>query len=190
MKKAPDVHATNMAASAMVRFEPDGRVVVASGTQEIGTGNYTIMTEIVADVLGIPPSLIDAQLGDTSLPEAPISAGSMSTASVTPAVRAAAEQLKQKLSALGGGQSAETFRELVQRNGGQPVEGVAKTTPQLDPKKDPCHSFGAIFAEVAVDRDFGTTRVRRVVAVYDVGRIVNTLGVPPRTGCDAYNVFR
>ncbi len=159
----------NLPASALVRVQPNGRVLVASGTQEIGTGNYTVMTEIVADVLGIPPSLIDAQLGDTSLPEAPISAGSMSTASISPAVRAAAEQVKQKL----GGQPADKFRELVQRNGGQPIEGFAKTTPQLKPQEAPCHSFGAIFAEVAVDRDFGTTRVRRVVAVYDVGRIVN-----------------
>ena len=166
--------AKNLPASALVRVEPNGRVLVASGTQEIGTGNYTIMTEIVSDVLGVPPSLIDAQLGDTSLPEAPISAGSMSTASISPAVRAAAELVKQKLTALAGGQpEPEALRELVARNGGQPIEGFAKTTPQLDPKKDPCHSFGAIFVEVAVDRDFGTARVRRVVAVYDVGRIVN-----------------
>src|SRR5262249_15201825 len=54
-----------------------------------------------------------------------------------------------------------------------PVEATAKTMPQLDPQKVPCHSFGAVFAEVAVDPDLGMTRVRRVVAVYDVGRIVN-----------------
>ena len=41
----------NLAASALVRFNPNGRVVVASGTQEIGTGNYTIMTQIAADTL-------------------------------------------------------------------------------------------------------------------------------------------
>lgn len=167
--------AKNLPASALVRVQPNGRALVASGTQEIGTGNYTIMTEIVAAVLGVPPSLIDAQLGDTSLPEAPISAGSMSTASISPAVKAAAEQLKQKLSAMAGGQvpKPETFGDLVRRNGGQPIEGFAKTTPQLKPQETPCHSFGAIFAEVAVDRDFGTARVRRVVAVYDVGRVVN-----------------
>ena len=166
----------NLPAAALVRVQPNGRVLVASGTQEIGTGNYTMMTEVAADVLGVPPSLIDAQLGDTSLPPAPISAGSMSTASVSPAVRAAAEQVKQKLTALAGQPGmpkAETFRDLVKRNGGQPVEAVAKTEPQIKPQEAPCHSFGAIFAEVAVDRDFGTTRVRRVVAVYDVGRIVN-----------------
>jgi xanthine dehydrogenase YagR molybdenum-binding subunit len=49
---------------------------------------------------------------------------------------------------------------------------MAATKPLLDPRT-PCHSFGAIFAEVAVDADLGMTRVKRVVAVYDVGRIVN-----------------
>lgn len=67
---------------------------------------------------------------------------------------------------------AEPFASVVKRNGGQAVEGHAGTTPLLQPGT-PCHSFGAIFAEVAIDEDLGTTRVRRVVAVYDVGRIMN-----------------
>jgi xanthine dehydrogenase YagR molybdenum-binding subunit len=83
----------NLPASALVRLKPDGRVLVASGTQEIGTGNYTILMQIAADVLGVPPATIDVRL--------------------------------------------------------------------------------AIFAEVAVDGDLGMTQVKRVVAVYDVGRIVN-----------------
>jgi xanthine dehydrogenase YagR molybdenum-binding subunit len=61
----------------------------------------------------------------------------------------------------------------LKRNGNLPVEVMAAATPQLDPQQTPCHSFGAVFAEVAVDPDLGMTRVRRVVAVYDVGRIVN-----------------
>ena len=191
--------AKNLPASAMVRFQPNGRVLVASGTQEIGTGNYTIMTEVAADVLRVPASSIDARLGDTDLPEAPISAGSMSTASITPAVKAAAEQAREKLIALAIGDrqspvhgaadgdvdfqngnivvkgqpaKSESFAALLKRNGNQPVEATASTKPQLDPKT-PCHSFGAIFAEVGVDADLGVVRVKRVVAVYDVGRIIN-----------------
>jgi len=191
--------AKNLPASAMVRFQPNGRVLVACGTQEIGTGNYTIMTQVAADVLRIPANRIDARLGDTNLPEGPISAGSMSTASVTPAVKAAAEQARQKLIELaiadGGsplhgatagdvdfqdgnvvlkGQAAksESFVALLKRNGNRPVEATASTKPLLDPKT-PCHSFGAIFAEVRVDEDLGTARVKRVVACYDVGRIIN-----------------
>jgi xanthine dehydrogenase YagR molybdenum-binding subunit len=53
------------------------------------------------------------------------------------------------------------------------VEAIAGTTPQFDPETAPCHSFGAVFAEVAVNADLGIARVRRVVAVYDTGRIVN-----------------
>jgi xanthine dehydrogenase YagR molybdenum-binding subunit len=192
----------NLPASATVRLQPNGRVLVASGTQEIGTGNYTILTQVAADTLLVPVAIIDARLGDTSLPPAPISAGSMSTASVTPAVKAAAEQARQKLIALAVSDSAspvhgaraedvdfqggnvllksqpskaEGFVSILKRNGNQPVEATASTKPQLDPLKVPCHSFGAIFAEVAVDADLGMTRVRRVVAVYDVGRIINHL---------------
>ncbi len=68
---------------------------------------------------------------------------------------------------------SENFASILRRNGGQPVEAIAKTTPQLDAKNSPCHSFGAVFAEVAVDAELGMTRVRRMVAVYDVGRIMN-----------------
>jgi xanthine dehydrogenase YagR molybdenum-binding subunit len=191
--------AKNLPASALVRFKPDGRILVASGTQEIGTGNYTILTQIAADVLQVPPAMIDARLGDTDLPPAPISAGSMSTASVGPAIKLAAENAGQKLIALAvadqssplygahqeevafaGGKvtlksdpgKSETFAAILRRHRNQPVEATAATKPLLDPKT-PCHSFGAIFAEVSVDADLGMTRVKRVVAVYDVGRIVN-----------------
>ena len=190
----------NLPASAMVRLQPDGHVLVASGTQEIGTGNYTILTQVAADVLRVPVANVSARLGDTNLPPAPISAGSMSTASVTPAVKAAAENVKQKLISMAVADSksrihgaatedvefrggvlslkseasrSEPFASILKRNGNKPLEATASTTPQLDPKKVPCHSFGAVFAEVAVDPDFGMVRVRRVVAVYDTGRIIN-----------------
>jgi len=189
----------NLPASAMVRFQPNGRILVASGTQEIGTGNYTILTEIAADVLRVPAAMIDARLGDTDLPPAPISAGSMSTASIGPAVQAAAENARQKLIALAvsdrqsmlygarpedvvfdggnvtlksGRGKSEPFAAVLRRHGNQPVEATAAAKPILD-SHTPCHSFGAIFAEVTVDADLGMTRVKRVVAVYDVGRIVN-----------------
>lgn len=189
----------NLPASASVRLQPDGRIVVASGTQEIGTGNYTIMTQIAADTLHVPVTSIDARLGDTNLPPAPISAGSMSTASVGPAVKAAAEDARSKLIALAiadrvsplygarpgdielvDGKLArktdssrnEPFASVLRR-ANRPVEGTASLKPQLDTTKAPCHSFGAIFAEVGVDADLGMTRVKRIVAVYDVGRVVN-----------------
>jgi xanthine dehydrogenase YagR molybdenum-binding subunit len=143
--------------------------------------------------------MIDARLGDTVLPPAPISAGSMSTASVGPAVKAAAENARQKLLALAAADQksplyqarqeemafeagnvtlksnsakSEPFAAILQRHRNQSVEGTSATKPLLS-AQTPCHSFGAVFVEVAVDADLGMTRVRRVVAVFDVGRIVN-----------------
>jgi xanthine dehydrogenase YagR molybdenum-binding subunit len=192
--------ARRLPCSALVQFQPDGRVLVASGTQEIGNGIYTIMTQVAADALGVPPALIDVKIGDTTLPPAPISAGSMTTASVTPAVHDAAMQARNnllmlaasdpqspvygiaadqidfnngKLSAKSSPGKQEDFRALLARHGNQPVEGKASLKPDLDTKKFSSHSFGAVFAEVAVDPLTVMPRVRRVVAVYDVGRIMN-----------------
>jgi xanthine dehydrogenase YagR molybdenum-binding subunit len=191
----------NLPASGLVRFQPDGRIVVASGTQEIGTGNYTILAEVAADVLRVPVAIIEVRLGDTNLPPAPISAGSMSTASVTPAVQAASEEARRKLIAMAVADQAspvygarsedvdfaegkvvlksdsskgEGFVTILKRHGNQPLEATAATKPILDPQT-PCDSFGAVFAEVSVDADLGMTRVKRVVAVYDVGRLVNKM---------------
>ena len=72
-------------ASALVRMKPDGRVLVASGTHELGTGTYTVLAQVAADALDVTPDLVDVEIGDTILPEAPISAGSMTSASVTTA---------------------------------------------------------------------------------------------------------
>jgi xanthine dehydrogenase YagR molybdenum-binding subunit len=185
---------------ALVRFQPDGRVLVAAGTQEIGNGIYNVMTQVASDVLSIPPGLIDAKLGDTKFPQAPISAGSMSTASVAPAVQTAAIQARDKLlkmavedprSPVHGasiddvgfsngtilrksspGQS-ESCTTMLARHGNHPVEAVAEVKPDLNEDEFSAHSFGAIFAEVTVDPDLGMVRVRRVVAVYDVGKIIN-----------------
>ena len=189
-----------MPASALVRLQPNGRVLVASGTQEIGNGIYTVITQVAADALGIQPEMIDVRIGDTTLPPAPISAGSMTVASVTPAVHDAAMQARAnlvkmaigdaqspvhgmaeeqvelkdgKVSAKGSPGKSEGFQALLARHGGQPVEGTAHLKPELDNKKFSSHSFGAVFADVAVDPMTSMVRVRRVTAVYDVGRIMN-----------------
>jgi xanthine dehydrogenase YagR molybdenum-binding subunit len=192
--------ARRLPANALVRFQTNGRVLVACGTQEIGNGIYTIMTQVAAETLGVSPEVIDVKLGDTTLPMGPISAGSMSTASVTPAVQAAALDARSRLLAMAAGDpqspvhgvaadqidlkdgkissksgsgKSESFTDLLARHNQQPVEGTAQLKPELDEKKYAAHSFGAVFAEVAVDAMLGVTRVRRVVAVYDVGRIMN-----------------
>jgi xanthine dehydrogenase YagR molybdenum-binding subunit len=192
--------ANSMAAGAVIRFLPNGRVFVGSGTEEIGTGMYTIMTQVAASTLGVPSGIVDAKLGDTTLPKAPLAAGSMSSASVMPAVKAAAEDARAKLIQLAisdrkspvfgaaatdvtirdgkiahksSALRSENFASLIARNGNRPIEGTGQAAPPKNLDQYSHHSFGAIFAEVLVDPDLGMVRVPRIVAVYDVGRILN-----------------
>jgi len=192
--------ATRNPAGALVRLLPDGKAIVACGSVDIGNGLYTIMTQVTAEVLGLPPGLVEAKLGDTNFPVAPIAAGSMSTASVMPAVQAAAMDARNKLISMAiadtnspvheatadqvefkngklflnsDSERFEKFESLISRNGGKPIEGTSNEDLPASWEQYSRHSFGAIFVEVLVDRDLGTIKVPRVVATFDVGRIMN-----------------
>jgi xanthine dehydrogenase YagR molybdenum-binding subunit len=89
--------ANRMGASAKVRIFPDGHVVAACCTQDIGTGTYTILTQIIAETLNVPVERIEMKLGDSLLPKGPNSGGSQTSASAGPAVRAAALDVKNKM---------------------------------------------------------------------------------------------
>src|SRR5207245_3529007 len=78
-------------AEASVELRDDGTVRVACGTQDIGTGTYTILAQLTAQKTGVPLDKVEVALGDTSLPAGPLSGGSMVTGSVIPAVFAAAD---------------------------------------------------------------------------------------------------
>jgi xanthine dehydrogenase YagR molybdenum-binding subunit len=78
-------------AEANVELRNDGTARVASGTQDIGTGTYTILAQLASDKTGVPVNKVEVVLGDTSLPAGPISGGSMVTGSIVPAVFAAAD---------------------------------------------------------------------------------------------------
>ena len=187
-------------AGAIARILPDGTAMVASGTQDIGTGTYTVMTQVAADTLGFAPENIHFALGDSSLPKAPVSGGSQSAASVAPAVRDAANAARAQLIALALADPASpvhgiapdditvengwvTSRSqpakrdpaaaIIARAGGKPIEATSTVKPGDEKQKYSFHSFGAVFVEVRVDADLGTIRVPRVVAVYDVGRVLN-----------------
>ncbi|MDB6054626.1 MAG: hypothetical protein JWN25_2149 [Verrucomicrobiales bacterium] len=84
-------------ASARVQIFSDGHAVAASCTQDIGTGTYTIMTQIAAEALGLPVEKVEFKLGDSDLPNAPVSGGSQTAASVGSAVQAAALEAKAKI---------------------------------------------------------------------------------------------
>ena len=83
--------AARFAAAANVELRDDGTARVACATQDIGTGTYTVLAQLAAEKTGVPLEKVEVALGDTSLPEGPISGGSMATGSVMPAVFAAAE---------------------------------------------------------------------------------------------------
>ena len=152
--------AHKMAAKASAKLLPDGTFLVRSGSQDLGTGTYTIMTQVAADALGVPVSKVRFELGDTEFPRAPVSGGSMTAASVGPAVQAACQDLRRKLEAGGGGEKEG--------------QGESPESPREEEKKTHGErSFGATFVEVRVDEDLGIVRVPRIVATYSVGRLLN-----------------
>jgi xanthine dehydrogenase YagR molybdenum-binding subunit len=191
--------ANRQAAGARARMTADGRIIVQSGTQDLGTGTCTVMTQIAADALGFPMDQVTFELGDSNFPEAPVSGGSQSVASVAPGVRAAALALREKLVAIAVadesssvrgvaigqiviengliGSRASTHREaisaIVARAGKPEVVADATARPGDEKKQFSMHSFGAVFAEVRIDRDLGEIRVPRVVARYGIGKLMN-----------------
>jgi xanthine dehydrogenase YagR molybdenum-binding subunit len=156
--------------SAVARMQRDGTLLVQAGTQDIGTGTYTIMTQIAADAMGIPVEKVRFELGDTAFPETPVSGGSQTAASTGSAVRAAVTQLRDKLAALRTSPD-EPWAAIVARSGQAALSAEHKT--QKRPETHSYHSHGAVFAEVHVDPDTGEIRVARVVASYAAGRILN-----------------
>jgi xanthine dehydrogenase YagR molybdenum-binding subunit len=142
-------------ATARARLESDGRLTVELAMTDIGTGSYTILTQIAAETMGLPVERVMVHLGDTSFPPTAGSGGSFGAATSGAAVLAACRKLKVGL--------ASGIRE---------AEGSV-TRADLDDAY--AHAgFGAHFAEVAVDRDTGEVRVRHMLGVFAAGRILNT----------------
>ena len=185
---------------ARVTIGADGSIDVASATHDLGTGQYTILAQIAADVLGVEPPAVQVRIGDSSFPNAPVAGGSMSAASVGPAVldgatralRAlklrAAESAASPLHALGedaidvrdGMLCAAAdparriaFGDVVRLGSGEAIEVLGSASPGDEGERFSFHSFGAQFVEVRVDEDFGRVRVSRAVGAFDCGRILN-----------------
>ncbi len=95
--------AVTLPCTAHVEFHANGRVSVRSGTQDIGTGTYTIFAQVVHEKTGIPLDRIDVVLGDSALPDGPMSGGSMVTGSVLNAIATASTEAMKKMTALATG---------------------------------------------------------------------------------------
>ncbi|MCY0093767.1 xanthine dehydrogenase family protein molybdopterin-binding subunit [Hoeflea ulvae] len=174
--------------SAEVRLLPDGRLTARLDMTDIGTGTYTILTQIAAETLSIPADRITVELGDSSFPETSGSGGSFGAASSGSALFAACNSLK---SALGerlaqAGVAANDFtikgdriavgdRDIALADildaDGLSVEGSVDPDDYANGKAE--YSYGVQFAEVEVDADTGELRVRRLLGVFDAGRILN-----------------
>jgi xanthine dehydrogenase YagR molybdenum-binding subunit len=186
--------------SAKARIDANGAVTVEAGTQDVGGGTYTIMTQIAADALGVPVTSVTFKLGDTRYPETPVSGGSQTAASAGAGVYQAATALRQKLLAMASADSrskvggakpeeltiengqilrkenragGEQLRDLIGRSGQAYVEAEASTQQNEDTKNFSMFSFGAQFAEVHVDADLGQVYVARMTGVFGAGKILN-----------------
>ena len=162
---------------AWVRVGSDGRATVVTAMQDIGTGTKTAMAMIAAEELGIPLEHVTVSLGDSSRgPYAAISAGSSTTPSMGPAVRAAAADARRQIEEIAEqrGTPDAPLEEVVAMLEDAQILGKGARGP--NPTGMQVLTFGVQVAEVAVDIETGEIWVERVAAIHDVGRVINPLG--------------
>ncbi|HZT92148.1 MAG TPA: xanthine dehydrogenase family protein molybdopterin-binding subunit [Gaiellaceae bacterium] len=162
---------------AWVRIGSDGRATVVTAMQDIGTGTRTAMAMIAAEELGIPLEDVTVSLGDSARgPFASISAGSSTTPSMGPAVRAAAADARRQVDEIAEqlGKRGAPAREVVSVLEDAQILGKGARGP--NPTGMQVLTFGVQVAEVAVDVETGEVWVERIAAVHDVGRVINPLG--------------
>jgi xanthine dehydrogenase YagR molybdenum-binding subunit len=179
----------------------NGNLIVSSATADIGTGTYTIMTQIAAETLGLPIENVTFELGDSSLPNAPVEGGSMTAATVGTAIRRVCEKVRKavfdaaraiKNSPIAGATRKDViFSDGCIRLRNDPTRFVSITEAMREGQIDHIeqhtfvipnllkqlryirYSHSAVFAEVQIDEDLGTIMVTRVVSAIASGRILN-----------------
>jgi xanthine dehydrogenase YagR molybdenum-binding subunit len=178
---------------ATVTVGVDGRATVRTATQEIGTGTYTVLTQVAADGLGMPLGHVTTLLGDTDFPAASISAGSATMASLAGPVTEAADAARRAVIAIavadprsplhgvpaadiltehgylvarGNRRRRDGYRAVMARHGSSVEAGGSKVNTGG-------HTFGAVFVEVRIHPRLGSVRVSRAVTAYDLGRVLN-----------------
>lgn len=147
--------------TAIARVDREGRYSVLIDASDIGTGAWTVLTQIAADALDVPLERVHLEIGDTLLPRASLAGGSMGTASWGTAIVEAAHKLRTRLQEEHGVIPAE----------GLEATGEGEENPEA--KRFAMHAFGAQFVEVRVNRDTGEVRVPRLLGVFAAGRIMN-----------------
>jgi xanthine dehydrogenase YagR molybdenum-binding subunit len=176
----------------------NGHAEVACATSDIGTGTYTIMAQVAADMLGLPLENVSIKLGDSSLPQSPVEGGSWIAASVSNAIATTAEAVRDELLSLakqmpgsplantapgevtladgklvskGDASRSVSIAHAMRHSAVDRIEQEKTTNPTDDPARAH-NTHAAIFAEVNVDEQLGVIRVTRVVSAVAAGRIL------------------
>jgi CO/xanthine dehydrogenase Mo-binding subunit len=186
---------------ATVSIRRDGTAHVRSAATDLGTGTYTIATQVTAELLGLDIDQVSVEIGDSDLPFAPYSGGSGMATSLSGAIQDAVGKLVRAFLDVVADDESSVLRgrhsdEVITAEGGIHVAGAASIgeayadiltrhgLPEItaDGERDPGvnareptanGSFAARFAEVRVDPDLGLLRVARIVSAVDAGRILN-----------------
>jgi xanthine dehydrogenase YagR molybdenum-binding subunit len=155
-----------------VELRADGMAKVSCATQDIGTGTYTVIAQVVSELTGLTFDHIEVEIGESTLPRGPISGGSMVTATIVPAVVQATGSAVDKL--------PPAFRTIplqlpdaLRAAEKQRVVGEATTQPGDEEKRFAFRCFGAHCVEVRWDPEITKLRVSRIVSAFDTGRIIN-----------------
>ncbi|HVI54193.1 MAG TPA: xanthine dehydrogenase family protein molybdopterin-binding subunit [Luteibacter sp.] len=173
------------ASKANVTLDATGQLTARMAMTDIGTGSYTVFTQIAADLLGLPMERVTVLLGDSDFPETPGSGGSFGAASAGSGLYDACMQLRSKLCQSAGidpqrarfedghvtdGKKRVGYAALAGTEGVTADGGVEPGTNNTNYNQN---SYGAFFAEVGVDVDTGEIRLRRMLGVFAAGRILN-----------------
>lgn len=187
-------------AQAQARLHADGTAVVDAATTDMGPGTYTSQTQVAADALGLTMRAVTFRLGDSLYPQTGPHGGSSTMASVGSAVLDACDQVRRqairlaiedresplygvpaddvvvrngRLHSQSNPARGETYKSLLARNNRTHLEARGNYAGPPTPERDSYAAYNATFAEVAVDATLGLVRVRRMLGVYDAGRIIS-----------------
>jgi xanthine dehydrogenase YagR molybdenum-binding subunit len=186
---------------ATVSIRGDGTAHVRSAATDLGTGTYTIATQVTAELLGLDIDQVQVEIGDSDLPFAPYSGGSGMATSLSGAIQVAVGNLvrafldvvaddessplqgrspdeiittKGRIHVVDAPSIGETYVDILARHGLPELTAHGERNPQANGASPPPNaSFAARFAEVRVDADLGLLRVARIVSAVDAGRILN-----------------
>jgi xanthine dehydrogenase YagR molybdenum-binding subunit len=192
--------ALQMKTAARIVLTSNGHAEVACATSDIGTGTYTIMAQVAADMLGLPIDNISIKLGDSTLPSSPVEGGSWIAASVSHAIKNAADAVRKELLALAKKMPDSPLKgakldevtlsdgKIASKQDASRAVSIADAmrhgkVDRIEQEKSTnfktlasyaCNTHSAIFAEVKIDEQLGVIRVTRVVSAVAAGRILNT----------------